>query len=204
MRSSILIDGGCFQIAFKQALGRPPESADCLKFIEKIQQKFDAGNSLLRSYYYDCAPFGDERRAPISEAKVSFKSDPTYQRQNNYLSELKRAPFVSVREGRLRFSHWQQRKPDKRPPLIDSDFKPIFNQKGVDAKIALDVAWLSLDKIVERIYLISRDTDFVPVMKFARRAGVQVFLLPLGPAAHDSLKDNSDCLIEDTIAYLLS
>ena len=60
------------------------------------------------------------------------------------------------------------------------DFEPAFKQKRVDMKIGLDVAWLSSKRIVERIVLVTADTDFVPAMKFARREGVQVVLVPMG------------------------
>ena len=47
-------------------------------------------------------------------------------------------------------------------------------------KIGLDVAWLSSKSIVERIILVTADSDFIPPMKFARREGVQVILVTLG------------------------
>jgi uncharacterized LabA/DUF88 family protein len=46
-------------------------------------------------------------------------------------------------------------------------------------KIGLDVAWLASKGIVGRIILVTADTDFVPAMKFARREGVQVVLVPM-------------------------
>jgi len=49
-------------------------------------------------------------------------------------------------------------------------------------KIGLDVAWLSSKQIVERIILVTADSDFVPAMKFARREGVQVVLVTMGHA----------------------
>lgn len=51
--------------------------------------------------------------------------------------------------------------------------------KRVDMKIGLDVAWLASKGIVDRIILVTADTDFVPAMKFARREGVQVLLVPM-------------------------
>ena len=47
-------------------------------------------------------------------------------------------------------------------------------------KIGLDVAWLSSKRIVDRIILVTADSDFVPAMKFARREGVQVVLVTMG------------------------
>ncbi len=39
--------------------------------------------------------------------------------------------------------------------LTDSDFSPDIQQKGVDMKIGLDIAWISFNKIAERILVIT-------------------------------------------------
>jgi len=52
-------------------------------------------------------------------------------------------------------------------------------------KIGLDVAWLASKSIVERLILVTGDSDFVPAMKFARREGVQVILVTMG---HSQIK----------------
>jgi len=67
-----------------------------------------------------------------------------------------------------------------------------FEQKGVDMRIGIDVATLSLKKVVDRIILFSGDTDMIPAMKLARREGLQVFVVKLDPWP---LKHN---LIEDS------
>jgi len=64
-------------------------------------------------------------------------------------------------------------------PLIPTDLCPDLKQKRADIKIGLDVAWLASKRLVDRIALVTGDTDFVPVMKFARREGVQVILIPM-------------------------
>jgi uncharacterized LabA/DUF88 family protein len=61
--------------------------------------------------------------------------------------------------------------------LVDDDFEANIQQKGVDIKIGLDVAWISQHNAINRIILLSADTDFVPAMKLARRQGVQITLI---------------------------
>ena len=61
-----------------------------------------------------------------------------------------------------------------------TDFEPDLKQKYVDVKIGLDITWLASKRIVEKIILVTADSDFVPAMKFARREGVQVILVTLG------------------------
>ena len=50
-------------------------------------------------------------------------------------------------------------------------------------------------RIVDRVILISGDTDMIPAMKLARREGVQVVLVDVAPAQGSSL---SKALDEDT------
>ena len=63
--------------------------------------------------------------------------------------------------------------------LTDADFKPDFEQKGVDMRIGLDIALFSQTLAVQRIVLITNDTDTIPAMKYGRRAGLQVVLIEL-------------------------
>ena len=51
-------------------------------------------------------------------------------------------------------------------------------------KIGIDITWLSLKQLVDKIILISGDSDFVPVAKLARREGI-IFVLD---AMHHKLK----------------
>ena len=62
-------------------------------------------------------------------------------------------------------------------PLTDSDFEAKFEQKGVDMRIGLDMATLSVSKSIDLIALVTNDTDCIPAMKHARRAGLQVALV---------------------------
>lgn len=98
---------------------------------------------------------------------------------------------VAFRSGELTFDGWLIKKKAateiiaNNRGLTASDFAPDLKQKGVDMKIGLDVAWLASKSIVERLILVTADSDFIPAMKFARREGVQVILVTL---AHRSVK----------------
>lgn len=63
--------------------------------------------------------------------------------------------------------------------LTEQDFSLNLTQKGVDMKIGLDIASLAFKKQVEKIILISGDSDFVPAAKLARREGIDFVLDPL-------------------------
>jgi uncharacterized LabA/DUF88 family protein len=77
-----------------------------------------------------------------------------------------------------------------------NDLEPNIQQKGVDMRIGLDIASLTLKRQVNVIVLVTGDSDFVPAMKFARKEGAQLFLVPLGHGIRDSLVEHSDLLID--------
>lgn len=63
--------------------------------------------------------------------------------------------------------------------LTDDDFVLDIKQKGVDMKIGLDIATMASKKQVEKIILITADSDFIPAIKLARKEGIIVQLDPM-------------------------
>ena len=70
-----------------------------------------------------------------------------------------------------------------------------MTQKGVDIKIGLDLAWIALKRVVDVIVLVTGDSDFVAVMKFARKEGLKVILNPMGHSVRRELKAHADLVI---------
>lgn len=110
---------------------------------------------------------------------------------DSFIRDLKLMDHVAFRSGELSFDGWLVKKRSAADIIANSrgltpaDFEPDLKQKGVDMKIGLDVAWLASKSIVERMILVTADSDFIPAMKFARREGVQEVLVTLG---HTSVK----------------
>ena len=67
-------------------------------------------------------------------------------------------------------------------------------QKGTDIRIGIDIASLALKKQVDRVILISGDSDFVPAAKLARREGIDFILDPLWQQINPSLYEHIDGL----------
>lgn len=161
---------------------------------------------LFRIFFYHCPPYEDVETHPITGESIDFKTTETAQKNRQILSNLAEMNHVACRKGRLAFRGWtlskyklnqlQRQATNKQneaeqqvatgtsgvrastnPAISADDFKPNFEQKEVDIKIGLDVAWLSSKSIVDKIVLVSADTDLVPAMKFARREGVQVIIV---------------------------
>ena len=76
----------------------------------------------------------------------------------------------------------------------DDDFVPALRQKGVDMRIGLDIASITLRRQAEIIILVSGDADFVPAAKLARREGVQFVLDPLWQEIPPDLFEHIDGL----------
>jgi uncharacterized LabA/DUF88 family protein len=132
---------------------------------------------------------------PISHTIYNFDATPQYAKGVKLIDEIKLLPFFAVREGSLSFNGWTL-KPAcyGTNPLADDCFIPNLKQKGVDIKIGLDVAWVSFNHIAENIIMITGDSDFVPVIKTARRNGVFVHLFTLGHNVKKDLLENADVI----------
>lgn len=61
-------------------------------------------------------------------------------------------------------------------------------------KIGIDIASISYKKQVEKIVLISGDSDFVPAAKLARREGIDFVLDPMGAPIKPDLYEHIDGL----------
>lgn len=168
MRVAILIDGGHLRVLARRAgYEYNPE------YIERIAHScISDGEHLLRILYYDCAPYQGTVRLPVSGESHTFEGS------DKWLRDLAERDLFAVRRGVLKFRGFKPKKIPIAPEILrDDHFKPDFEQKGVDMRIGLDMANLSMSKAVERIILITADTDCIPSMKHARIHGLQVALV---------------------------
>ena len=67
-----------------------------------------------------------------------------------------------------------------------------LRQKGVDMRIGLDIASMTLKRQVDTLILVTGDSDFVPAAKLARREGVEFLLDPLWQQVSDELSEHVD------------
>lgn len=167
MKVAVLIDGGHLRaFAANVRLTYTPDFIEALA-LNCIRR--DEGEVLLRVLYYDCPQFRGKRAKAISGKEQVFTATDTW------LEDLASRDLLAVRRGTLVWRGWQLRRPPPvlGQPLTDEDFRPNFEQKGVDMRIGLDIATFSAEKSVDRIILVSADTDMIPALKHARRAGLQ-------------------------------
>ena len=163
---------------------RPATANEVHDFAQECVRPTD--EELFRIYCYHCWPYDGTETNPLDRSSHNFSQTPQFVASTKLLNELSVKDNVAFRAGELTFDGWKIKKwaVDKIARTGRSvraeDFAPDLKQKRVDMKIGLDVAWLASKGIVERIILVTSDSDFVPAMKFARREGVQIVLVTMG------------------------
>lgn len=180
-KAVVLIDGGYLRVIATKA-GKTYDPT----FIERFAHKCKTTDEdIFRVLYYDCAPYQGTQTLPVSGAPFTFAGSDLW------LKDLAKRNLFAVRRGVLKFRGYKPRATPiasaavgsapgtPAPALTDADFYADFEQKGVDMRIGLDIAAYSANRSVDRIVLVSNDTDCVPAMKYGRKAGLQVVIVQL-------------------------
>lgn len=193
-KTAVLLDLGFVLHKLYVTLGKRQATAtEVREFAERCINP--AEEELFRIYCYHCTPYGEVQTHPLTKQRIDFAATQTFSGMNTLIRELSLKDNVAFRAGELSFDGWVIKKQAAEDitktgrSLQGNDFAPDLKQKRVDMKIGLDVAWLASKGIVDRIVLVTADSDFVPAMKFGRREGVQVILVTMGhrQVKHDLL-----------------
>lgn len=187
MKTALLIDGGYLRACATRNSGQNYDN----QLIERFARScFLEDEYAFRIFYYDSPQFRGTVQKPVSG------DDHQFQASDRWLRDLSKLERFAVRRGTLGFRGWKLRNvPTQGAQVQDSDFGPVFEQKGVDMRIGLDIATFSERQSVERIVLVSGDTDMAPAMKHARKAGLEVGLVQLPQPVyrlHDTLLMHAD------------
>ena len=204
MRISLFIDGGFIVKKYKYITGNPLTSDAVGKLVEAIKQHevFSTPPDLFRIYYYDCKPLESSPRNPITGENINFASTPTARAKKHLLEGLEKLPHTAIRLGKLDHHGWEINDANIKKAVKSnwntSKFKasPAITQKRVDMKIGLDIAWLALNRFSDAIVLIASDSDFVPILKFARTHGIITYLVRFGHGVQKELLVHTDVDID--------
>jgi len=201
---AILIDGEWFRIALENDLrGKLPNGITAEIIYKNALLSVLKSEEVFRIFYYDCEPPSGKAVNPISRKTVDCTSPAKMNARMRFFAELGRKPHVALRRGVVKGRNWVLRmsyvkkllKDKHAPSLTENDVMLSMVQKGVDMRIGIDVATLSLKKHVDRIILISGDMDMIPAMKLARREGVQVVVVELdGRKVSQEMVEDADVL----------
>ena len=170
MKISVLIDGGYLNKILKKYSVHIDEKAIHTIVTASIEKK----EILHKVLYYDCRPY------KFSENEDSVYSEEiTFERNNQLLNTLAKQDQYVLRLGKLKFLG------------RDNTGHPILVQKGVDIRIALDMARIVMVSKVERLIIITGDTDLVPAMEMVRTYDIQIVTINMDNLANE-LYSHSD------------
>ncbi|WP_154423660.1 NYN domain-containing protein [Helicobacter pylori] len=213
---AILVDGDFFIRCYKSHLKKQsvdkyedlnPERlacaihTHCLKHIDKKNDE-----ELYRIFFYDCKPLDKKVHYPHTQRALDLSKSSTYKERTALHKHLISKPCLALRLGYLDANNarWVIHNKEKEKKLFkgeiyitdftNDDFIYHAKQKGVDIKIWLDIATLALKKLVQKIVLISGDSDFVPAAKLARVEGIIFTLDPMGNPIREDLEEHIDYL----------
>lgn len=199
---AVLIDGGFA----KRRLGtqKSPATADSFRLlVEAIKDSpLLSPMRLHRVYYYDSVPLETIHEKPLEGGSVKFGESGLVSQSKQLFEQLAHQEHLALRLGELAFRGWSinskklKKSSGKNPSITSDDLVPNIIQKGVDMRIGMDIAALTLKKIASVIVLVTGDSDFVPAMKFARREGAELYLVPLGQMVKHSMIEHSDIVLD--------
>lgn len=186
-------------ISYKDAF---PTAEDILQECERIKNlPAFKGHEMLRIYYYDAPPVTGTLTNPIDGSEVDLGNSNVHKRGSALLDSLELLPDFAVRKGETVTRGWvigsaafKQMLKSPRVPEA-RDLKPNIQQKGVDLRIGLDIALLSLRQLCSAIVVVTGDSDLIPAFKFARREGMRVHLDFLGMPIRRELKVHADIVL---------
>ena len=206
IKTAIMVDGAFYRKRAYYFWGdvTPEERAKELNYYcwRHIKEE-KAGAELYRIFYYDCPPSSKNIYHPLMKHAIDLGASEQYKWTNDFFKELMHQRKLALRLGRLAEEQaFYNLKPESTRKLIngtlvidslkESDFFLDVKQKGVDMRIGVDIASVTFKKQVDRIILISGDSDFVPAAKQARREGIDFILDPMRNPVKPDLFEHID------------
>jgi uncharacterized LabA/DUF88 family protein len=201
-RYAILLDGGFVVPKLRFKLRRFPVADDVMALCSRISADPSLrGLGLLRIYFYNAPPYTEATENPISKVKINRAETESVRAWMSLHAKLELAPDVALRMGETVCHGWKitqkaLKEMDGMRPIGADDIVPHIEQKGVDLRIGLDIARLSLNRLVSTIVAVTGDSDLVPAFKFARREGLRVYLDCMKHGVRKELKVHADRLLD--------
>lgn len=211
---AVLLDAG-FVKRKLHPLFNPLEAANIEQLVSAIRSHaMLQEHRLHRVYFYDAIPLSKAVDHPVTGEVIEYGATEVYHRNASLLKAVAQLPHVALRQGELQHDGWMAKwsalikgknynRDADELTLKSLDLKPVIRQKGVDMRIGMDIAALTLKKHVDIVVLVTADSDFVPAMKFARREGAQLYLFSLGHGIKEDVIANADCIVSSTAKTLI-
>ena len=201
---AVLVDGEFFLERFGLIFGNNKSPREVISKLEEMVRYHLAGDNLYRIFFYDHHPYKNKEINPISSEVIDFSQSESSVEKGLLFEGLKSRRKMALRISDMASAGKWELRPEKCSALLggDLDSKELSasdlhfqtDQKGTDMKIGVDVATLTLKKLVNKIILIAGDSDFVPAAKLARNEGVDFVLDPMWSPIKDELYEHIDGL----------
>jgi uncharacterized LabA/DUF88 family protein len=196
---ALLLDGGFVITKLTRKLKHFPSADDIVNECERIMKHpLLVGYDLLRIYFYHAPPATEDLINPIDKSSYKLGDSKTSRNSKRLLDALEMKPNFALRLGEAVPMGWRLGEQALHSlsssvrAIQPKDLVPDIKQKGVDLRIGLDIARLSLRQLVDVVVVVTGDSDIVPAFKFARREGLKVFLDFLGHGVRRELKAHAD------------
>jgi len=199
---AILIDGGFITKKLRGKHGHHPSADEVVAECERIKKHSALKDChLLRIYFYDAPPATATLENPIDKSKLNLGNTTIHSHYSSLLDTLELKPNFALRLGETVTHGWSIGKNALKDltknarALTARDLVPNIGQKGVDLRIGLDIARLSLRAHVQIIVVVTGDSDMVPAFTFARREGVRIYLDHMNHGVRRDLKAHVDLVL---------
>ena len=177
-KTLILIDAGFLSKLSKHFGGGYYLKYDIIKLSENLARKENLECSVI--YYYTSPPFQSE-----------FSSKEEMERKEKYDKFIKKLSFnkkIAVREGRCQ--------------RLKIDGKFIYKQKAVDTLMIMDLMRIPLEhKEIKKIILIASDSDFVPIVEYLQKIGLEIILYTHYTKKRSTNFSRSNALLQTVTRY---
>lgn len=200
---AILMDGGFVKKKLQARHRHFPTVAEIESEVARIKAHPAVDDyTLLRVYYYDAPPASGNLTNPISGALLDLSTGDRHSANVGLQQALEVQPDFAVRLGDTAVHGWAlgdaalKNIEEHGPRVLEArDLVPNIEQKGVDLRIGLDIARLSLCKLADIVVVVTGDSDMIPAFKFARREGIRVYLDNMNHGVRRELKAHCDLVL---------
>jgi uncharacterized LabA/DUF88 family protein len=200
---AILMDGGFIKKKLQARHHHFPTVAEIESEVARIKaHPAVADYTLLRVYFYDAPPASGNLTNPISGVTTDLSKHQHHSTNLGLQQALEVQPDFALRLGDTAIHGWAlgdaalMNIKDHGPRLLEArDLVPNIEQKGVDLRIGLDIARLSLCKLADIVVVVTGDSDMIPAFKFARREGIRVYLDNMSHGVRRELKAHCDLVL---------
>jgi uncharacterized LabA/DUF88 family protein len=204
-KTAFMIDGGHFRkyCMKKWGLLSPHNAAEKVRELCEAHLNYEGSCELYRIFYYDCRPSEKKVYHPLQQATINLSNSPQYSWATNFYKELNKLRKMALRFGRIADDYLEYTiKPHVVKEMLsgtkdvasltNEDLMLTITQKGVDMRIGLDIASMAHTRQVSQVVLISGDSDFIQIIKYARKEGIDFILDSLGAHIKPELFEHLD------------